>query len=87
MSRVDGDIVGQGEEFGPDAGDQGVVIPAGKVGPAHGSGKQGVSHKHSRSAIIQTDASRRVAGGMQYGQCDLSDGYLISIIEQSIRVR
>ena len=51
MAGVDNHIVGQAEQFGLNATDQGVETAAGQIRPADGSGKQCVTDEYGLSGI------------------------------------
>ena len=66
MAGVHGVVISQGKYFGSHAVDQGVVVPAGKVGAADGPGKEGVAHVDVRVVFQnQADAARGMSRGME----------------------
>ena len=65
MTAVNSCIVIQLEKFLLHAGDQGIVIPSGKIGSTDGTGKQGIAYKNM-TIRIKRNTSRRMAGGVDH---------------------
>ena len=73
VTGQDARVVGQGEQVGPDMGQQRALGGAGDIGPADAAGKEGVTGEHDPGGgAVEAHAAGRMPGGIQNRPGELS---------------
>ena len=86
VSRIDNHPIPQRIELVSNAGNQGIKIPAGKIGPADGSGKKRIPDKY-HAVRMQRNAARRVSRGMKDRKRDFPELKGVAVLNRLIRGR
>jgi hypothetical protein len=82
----DGNVIGKGEEGVVDGFDELAGVAAGEIGSANGAGEEGVSREEkSLLGEIEADAAFGVAGGVEDGAGQASNGNDLAIFEVGVR--
>ena len=83
VAGKDLDVITQDKKTVAHAGNQLIVVSAGKVGPADGAGEQGVSHKEVLGGV-KGNASQGMAGGVDHFQSNLPERDPVAVFQESV---
>jgi hypothetical protein len=86
MSCIDNHLIPQGIELVSDAGDEGIKIPAGKIGPADGTGKKRIPDKN-HPVRMQRDAARRMSWRVKDRKRYFPEFKAIAVLNRLVRGR
>ena len=82
MSGDDGDLVWEGEETVGDRRQKFAGVASGEVGTSDGAGEEGIScEEEGLVGKVETDAAFGVAGGVEDGAGEASDGDEFAVLE------